>query len=45
MHAQAEAKLAQQSGTVHMYYFAWNTGLAEGKLRAFHTAELPWPCA
>jgi para-nitrobenzyl esterase len=39
--AQAEAKLAQDSGTVHMYYFAWNTGLAEGKLRAFHTAELP----
>jgi len=39
--AQAEAKLAQKSGTVHMYYFAWNTELAEGKLRAFHTAELP----
>jgi para-nitrobenzyl esterase len=39
--AQAEAKLAQQSDTVHMYYFAWDTGLGHGKLRAFHTAELP----
>jgi para-nitrobenzyl esterase len=24
-----------------MYYFNWNTGLADGRLRAFHTAELP----
>ena len=37
---QAEAKLAQQDA-VYMYYFAWNTGLENGKLRAFHTAELP----
>jgi para-nitrobenzyl esterase len=37
---QAEAKLAQ-SDAVYMYYFAWNTGLEGGKLRAFHTAELP----
>lgn len=39
--AQAEAKLRQGSGDVYMYYFAWNTGLDNGKLRAFHTAELP----
>ena len=39
--AQAEAKLKQQSGNVYMYHFSWNTPLLDGKLRAFHTAELP----
>jgi para-nitrobenzyl esterase len=39
--AQAEAKLQQQSGTVYMYHFSWDTPVLEGKLRAFHTAELP----
>jgi para-nitrobenzyl esterase len=24
-----------------MYYFAWDTPLADGKVKAFHTAELP----
>jgi para-nitrobenzyl esterase len=24
-----------------MYHFDWNTPLVEGKLRAFHTADLP----
>ena len=24
-----------------MYYFAWDTPCAEGKIKAFHTAELP----
>jgi para-nitrobenzyl esterase len=39
--AQADAKWSQRSGDVYMYYFAWNTGVGEGRLRAFHTAELP----
>ena len=24
-----------------MYYFAWNTPCGDGKVKAFHTAELP----
>jgi para-nitrobenzyl esterase len=39
--AQAEAKVAQNAGSVYMYYFAWNTPLLDGKLRAFHTSDLP----
>ncbi len=39
--AQAEEKLKQRSGAVYMYHFSWNTPLLDGKLRAFHTAELP----
>lgn len=39
--AQAEAKLQQGNGDVYMYYFAWDTRLGDGRLRAFHTAELP----
>lgn len=38
---QAELKLAQDGANVYMYYFSWNTPCVEGKVRAFHTAELP----
>lgn len=38
---QAELKLAQGGANVYMYYFSWNTPCGEGKVRAFHTAELP----
>ncbi len=38
---QAERQLARGQAPVHMYYFTWNTPLAEGRIRAFHTAELP----
>ena len=40
---QAERKVAQGSGAVYMYYFAWNTPIVDGKMaiKAFHTAELP----
>ena len=38
--AQAEAKVAQ-GDNVFLYYFAWDTKLGDGRLRAFHTAELP----
>lgn len=38
---QAELQLARGKANVFMYYFQWNTPLFEGKLRAFHTADLP----
>ena len=38
---QAERMLAQGKANVYMYHFEWNTPLVDGKLRAFHTAELP----
>jgi para-nitrobenzyl esterase len=39
--AQAQAKLDQADGNVFMYNFAWNTPIDGGRLRAFHTSELP----
>jgi para-nitrobenzyl esterase len=38
---QAELKLAQGKANVYVYYFQWNTPCAGGKIRAFHTADLP----
>lgn len=38
--AQAEAKIAL-GDYAYMYNFAWDTPIQGGKLRAFHTAELP----
>ena len=38
---QAERRIAQGKAHVYMYHFEWNTPLLDGKLRAFHTAELP----
>jgi para-nitrobenzyl esterase len=38
---QANLKSAQNSGAVFMYHFDWDTPLLGGKLRAFHTADLP----
>jgi para-nitrobenzyl esterase len=38
---QAERRLAQGKANVYMYHFEWNTPLLGGKLRAFHTSELP----
>jgi para-nitrobenzyl esterase len=39
--AQAERKAAQGQANVYMYHFEWNTPCGEGRVRAFHTAELP----
>ncbi len=39
--AQAGMKVAQDAGRVYMYYFEWNTPVLDGRLRAFHTADLP----
>ena len=38
---QAELKIAQNKANVYVYYFQWNTPCADGKIRAFHTADLP----
>ena len=38
---QAELKLEQGKASVFLYYFAWDTPLGDGKIKAFHTAELP----
>jgi para-nitrobenzyl esterase len=38
---QAELQLANGNANVYIYYFQWNTPVANGKLRAFHTADLP----
>ena len=38
---QAELKLAEGRTSVFVYYFQWNTPLEGGKLRAFHTSDLP----
>jgi para-nitrobenzyl esterase len=38
---QAELKIESGKASVYMYYFAWDTHLADGKVKAFHTAELP----
>jgi para-nitrobenzyl esterase len=38
---QAELKIAQGKGDVYIYYFQWDTPIEGGKLRAWHTSDLP----
>jgi para-nitrobenzyl esterase len=38
---QADRKLAGGVGSVYVYNFAWSTPVFDGKMRAFHTSELP----
>ncbi len=38
---QAELQLARGESDVFMYYFQYNTPVDNGKLRAFHTSDLP----
>ncbi|MBD2705132.1 carboxylesterase/lipase family protein [Spirosoma sp. BT702] len=38
---QAERQLAGAKSPVFLYYFQWNTPLVDGKIRSFHTADLP----
>ncbi|MBZ5642812.1 MAG: carboxylesterase/lipase family protein [Acidobacteriia bacterium] len=40
--AQAERKAAQAAAPVYMYYFTWRSPVRDGKLKAFHTLELPF---
>ena len=39
--AEAERKAAQPA-PVYMYYFTWKTPVHDGKLKAFHTLEIPF---
>ena len=38
---EAERK-SEQSAPVYMYYFTWKTPVHDGKLKAFHTLEIPF---
>ena len=39
---EAERKAAQGKAPVYQYYFAWRSPVRGGKLRAFHTLEIPF---
>jgi para-nitrobenzyl esterase len=40
--AEAERKAAQAKAPVYKYYFSWYSPIRDGKLRAFHTLEIPF---
>ena len=39
---EAERKAAQGKAAVFHYYFTWRSPVREGKLRSFHTVEIPF---
>lgn len=39
---QAAAKAAQGAAPAYVYWFAWQTPVLDGRLRAFHCSELPF---
>ena len=39
---QAERKAALGKAPVYMYYFRWKSPVRDGKLKAFHTLEIPF---
>jgi para-nitrobenzyl esterase len=39
---EAERKAAPGKAPVYLYYFTWHSPVRDGKLRAFHTLELPF---
>jgi len=39
---EAERKAAQGKAPVYQYYFTWKSPVRDGKLRAFHTVEIPF---
>jgi para-nitrobenzyl esterase len=42
MFLEAERKAAQARASVYQYYFTWRSPVREGKLRTFHTLEIPF---
>jgi para-nitrobenzyl esterase len=40
--AEAERKAATGKALAYMYYFTWRSPVRDGKLRTFHTLELPF---
>jgi para-nitrobenzyl esterase len=39
---EAERKAAQAKAAVYQYYFTWKSPVDDGKLRSFHTIEIPF---
>jgi para-nitrobenzyl esterase len=39
---EADRKAAQAQAPVYQYYFTWRSPVREGKLRSFHTVEIPF---
>ncbi len=39
---EAERKATQGKGPVYQYYFTWRSPVRDGKLRSFHTVEIPF---
>jgi para-nitrobenzyl esterase len=39
---EAERKAAQNKAAVYHYYFTWRSPVREGKLRSYHTLEIPF---
>ena len=39
---EADRKATQGGAPVYQYYFTWHSPVREGKLRAFHTVEIPF---
>jgi len=39
---EAERKAAQARAPVYQYYFTWHSPVRDGKLRSFHTLEIPF---
>jgi para-nitrobenzyl esterase len=42
VHTEADRKAAQGKAPVYKYYFTWQSKAREGKLRSFHTLEIPF---
>jgi para-nitrobenzyl esterase len=39
---EAERKAADRKAPAYMYYFTWRSPVRDGKLKAFHTLEIPF---
>ena len=42
VHTEADRKVAQGKAPVYKYYFTWQSKARDGKLRSFHTLEIPF---
>ena len=45
VHTEADRKAMQGKGPVFKYYFTWQSPVRDGKLRSFHTLEIPFVTA
>jgi len=42
VHTEADRKAAQGRAPVYKYYFTWQSPVRQGKLRSYHTLEIPF---